>query len=89
MWFSQNEKKVVKEYNFLLPKNKPSKIKKILPKEIQVSEKEKITESKEKTVELKPNSDYERNVVVMGRKTWDSLPGNHRPLKNRINYVVN
>ena len=51
----QNEKKVVKENNFLLPKNKPSKIKKILPKEIQVSEKEKITESKEKKVEVRKN----------------------------------
>lgn len=27
------------------------------------------------------------NVVVMGRKTWDSL-GNHKPLKNRKNVVV-
>ena len=27
------------------------------------------------------------NVVVMGSKTWDSL-GIHKPLKNRINYVV-
>lgn len=26
------------------------------------------------------------NVVVMGRKTWDSL--NHKPLKDRINIVV-
>ena len=28
----------------------------------------------------------ENNVVVMGRKTWESLP--HRPLKNRINIVL-
>ena len=27
------------------------------------------------------------NVVVMGSRTWDSL-GIHKPLKNRINYVV-
>ena len=26
------------------------------------------------------------NVVVMGRKTWDSLP--KKPLPNRINYVI-
>jgi dihydrofolate reductase/thymidylate synthase len=28
------------------------------------------------------------NVVVMGRKTFDSLPDKHKPLKNRINIVV-
>ena len=28
------------------------------------------------------------NVVVMGRKTWDSIPADKRPLKNRINIVV-
>ena len=28
------------------------------------------------------------NVVVMGRKTYDSLPDKHRPLKNRFNIVV-
>ena len=27
-------------------------------------------------------------VVVMGRKTWDSLPPKYRPLPNRINVVV-
>lgn len=26
--------------------------------------------------------------VLMGRKTWESLPGKHRPLKNRRNYIV-
>jgi dihydrofolate reductase len=26
--------------------------------------------------------------VVMGRKTWESLPERHRPLKGRRNYVV-
>jgi dihydrofolate reductase len=28
------------------------------------------------------------HVVVMGRKTWDSLPDRYRPLPNRINVVV-
>ena len=28
----------------------------------------------------------ENNVVIMGRKTWDSLP--KKPLPNRINYVI-
>lgn len=28
------------------------------------------------------------NGVLMGRKTWESLPDKHRPLKNRRNYIV-
>ena len=30
----------------------------------------------------------ERNVVVMGRKTWDSLPENFKPLPDRRNIVL-
>ena len=29
-----------------------------------------------------------RNAVVMGRKTFDSIPANFRPLKDRINVVI-
>src|SRR5690242_16184462 len=29
-----------------------------------------------------------QNVVIMGRKTWDSLPINFRPLPDRINIVL-
>ncbi len=29
-----------------------------------------------------------RNVVIMGRKTWDSLPAQFRPLPGRVNIVI-
>lgn len=29
-----------------------------------------------------------RNAVVMGRKTWESIPAKFRPLPNRINVVI-
>lgn len=29
-----------------------------------------------------------RNAVVMGRKTWDSIPAKFRPLPNRLNIVI-
>lgn len=36
-----------------------------------------------------PSSDpNEQNVVIMGRKTWESIPSRFRPLKNRRNVVI-
>lgn len=29
-----------------------------------------------------------RNAVIMGRKTWDSIPAKFRPLRNRLNIVL-
>ncbi len=34
------------------------------------------------------NDPHKKNVVVMGRKTWDSLPEKYRPLPNRINAIL-
>lgn len=29
-----------------------------------------------------------KNIVIMGRKTWNSIPPNYRPLKNRLNIII-
>jgi dihydrofolate reductase/thymidylate synthase len=40
------------------------------------------------TGSLSPSSKLNCNIVLMGRKTYDSLPENCRPLKDRINIVL-
>jgi dihydrofolate reductase len=32
--------------------------------------------------------DGQQNAVIMGRKTWESIPKEHRPLSNRYNIIL-
>lgn len=37
---------------------------------------------------INDNDINEKNIVIMGRKTWDSIPLKFRPLSNRINIII-
>ncbi|VAX32371.1 Dihydrofolate reductase [hydrothermal vent metagenome] len=41
-----------------------------------------------KTLTTKTTTPQKQNIVMMGRKTWDSIPQKFRPLPNRINLVL-
>ncbi|RKF55534.1 Dihydrofolate reductase [Erysiphe neolycopersici] len=41
-----------------------------------------------KVPSAKTTSTLRQNVVIMGRKTWDSIPPRYRPLADRINIVI-
>lgn len=39
-------------------------------------------------VTLDGSDDRHRNVVIMGRRTWESIPEDHQPLQERLNVVL-
>ena len=41
-----------------------------------------------KEITIPKSTDNELSIVIMGRKTWDSIPVKNRPLKNRYNIVL-
>lgn len=41
-----------------------------------------------KRITTRTQSSLKQNAVIMGRKTWGSLPSAYRPLKDRINIVL-
>jgi dihydrofolate reductase len=49
---------------------------------------EELIERMGKTPTLPKPTPTDRNAVLMGRKTWDSLPQSYKPLPNRLNAIL-
>ena len=47
-----------------------------------------LTYFKKKTVGSSINGSGNKNIVVMGRNTWDSIPEKVKPLSNRTNFII-
>ena len=41
-----------------------------------------------KKITTTTSSPDKKNVVIMGRKTWDSIPDKYKPLPNRYNFIL-
>lgn len=41
-----------------------------------------------KTITTTVKNSNKMNVVIMGRKTWESIPKKYKPLDNRINIII-
>ncbi|TIA95195.1 hypothetical protein E3P92_03808 [Wallemia ichthyophaga] len=41
-----------------------------------------------KVTSTKPAKQDESNLILMGRKVWDSIPNKFKPLRNRLNVVL-
>jgi dihydrofolate reductase / thymidylate synthase len=50
--------------------------------------KQDMSHFKNITTNTDNNSKFKKNIVVMGKNTWNSIPESYRPLHNRINFVI-
>ena len=41
-----------------------------------------------KKITTSTSKPFKKNIVIMGRKTWDSIPDKYKPLPNRHNFIL-